>query len=48
MNVEEILDRARDAITVKRVFAEPIEQDGLTLIPAALVVGGGGGRKRDG
>jgi uncharacterized spore protein YtfJ len=43
MNVEELLSRAQDAITVKRVFGEPYERDGVTVIPAAKVGGGGGG-----
>jgi uncharacterized spore protein YtfJ len=43
MNVTEALGLARDAITVKRVFAEPYEKDGLTVIAAAAVTGGGGG-----
>jgi uncharacterized spore protein YtfJ len=42
-NVDEILEGARDAITVKRVYGEPIEQEGVTVIPAAKVGGGGGG-----
>lgn len=33
----------RDAITVKRVFGEPYEKNGVTIIPAASVMGGGGG-----
>jgi FMN reductase len=43
MNVIEVLGSAKDAITVKRVFAEPYEKDGLTVIPAASVGGGVGG-----
>jgi uncharacterized spore protein YtfJ len=43
MKVIEMLSTARDAITVKRVYAEPYEKDGLTVIPAAVVSGGGGG-----
>ena len=43
MNVQEILARAQDTVTVKRVYGEPIEKDGLTIIPAASVAGGGGG-----
>lgn len=39
----DLLDRARDAITVKRVFGDPIEKGGVTLIPVATVGGGGGG-----
>jgi uncharacterized spore protein YtfJ len=42
-NVDELLEGARDAITVKRVYGDPIEQDGLTVVPAAAVRGGGGG-----
>jgi uncharacterized spore protein YtfJ len=39
----ELLDRARDAITVKRVFGDPIEKGSVTIIPVATVGGGGGG-----
>lgn len=42
-NVDELLEGARDAITVKRVYGDPIEQEGVTVIPAAAVGGGGGG-----
>jgi uncharacterized spore protein YtfJ len=43
MNVTEVLSTAKDAITVKRVYAEPYEKNGLTVIPAAVVSGGAGG-----
>ena len=43
MNVTEVLSAAKDAITVKRVYAEPYEKDGLTVIPAAVVGDGAGG-----
>ncbi|MGY1607769.1 MULTISPECIES: spore germination protein GerW family protein [unclassified Geodermatophilus] len=43
MDVGAIVNGARDAITVKRVFAEPYEKDGVTVIPAASIGGGGGG-----
>jgi uncharacterized spore protein YtfJ len=43
MNVDEMLAGARDAITVKRVYGDPIERDGILVIPAANVQGGGGG-----
>jgi uncharacterized spore protein YtfJ len=43
MKVTEVFDAAKDAITVKRVYAEPYERDGLTVIPAAVVCGGAGG-----
>jgi uncharacterized spore protein YtfJ len=42
-DVDEILRGAREAISVTRVFGEPHEQDGVTVIPAANVRGGGGG-----
>ena len=43
MNVQEILEKAQDTVTVTRVYGTPIEKDGLTIIPAAAVSGGGGG-----
>ena len=43
MNVTEMLEGARDAMTVKRVYGEPIEREGLTIVPTADVRGGGGG-----
>jgi uncharacterized spore protein YtfJ len=42
-NIDELLGGARDAITVKRVYGDPIESDGVTVVPAAKVGGGGGG-----
>lgn len=43
MDVNEVIDRARDAFNVRRVFGDPIQQGGVTLVPAAWVSGGGGG-----
>jgi len=43
MNVQEILAKAQDTVTVTRVYGVPFEKDGLTIIPAAEVAGGGGG-----
>src|SRR3954463_9457306 len=43
MDVQQILGQARDAMTVQRVFGEPYEKDGVTVIPVAAVSGGGGG-----
>ena len=42
-DVNELLGGAQDAITVKRVFGDAIETEGVTVIPAAKVGGGGGG-----
>lgn len=43
MKLTEVLSTAKDSITVKRVYGEPYEKDGLTVIPAAVVSGGAGG-----
>jgi uncharacterized spore protein YtfJ len=43
MDVQDVIAQARDTLTVKRVFGEPYERDGVTIIPAARVQGGAGG-----
>lgn len=43
MDVQTVVDQARDALTVRRVFGEPLERDGVTVIPAAKIRGGAGG-----
>jgi uncharacterized spore protein YtfJ len=43
MKIVDTIAEARDAMTVKRVFGEAYEKDGVTIIPAAFVAGGGGG-----
>ena len=43
MNVAETITQAHDAMTVKRVFGDPYEKDGVTIVPAAWVAGGAGG-----
>ena len=48
MEVEDGIAQARDALTVKRVFGEPYEKDGVTIIPAARVRGGAGGGSGEG
>lgn len=47
MQIEEMLSGAREAISVKRVYGDPYEKNGLTVIPAATVRGGGGGGTGD-
>jgi len=50
MDVKELVSQARDAISVKRVFGDPVERDGVTVIPVARVMGGygfGGGPAAD-
>lgn len=41
--LHQTLAGARDAITVRRVYGDPVERDGILVIPAAAVRGGGGG-----
>jgi uncharacterized spore protein YtfJ len=48
MDVDSLLTQARDTITVRRVYGEPIERDGILVIPAASVGGGGGGGSGEG
>jgi len=51
MKVEELdklVEQGTDAMTVKRVFGEPIVHDGVTLIPVAGVRGLGGMGKGEG
>jgi uncharacterized spore protein YtfJ len=42
-DVDELIRGAQDAIAAKRVYGEPVEREGVTVIPAASVRGGGGG-----
>jgi uncharacterized spore protein YtfJ len=49
MDVEEMVARSQDAATVGRVYGEPHEKDGTTVIPAARVSArGGSGAARGG
>jgi uncharacterized spore protein YtfJ len=43
MDVKETIEAARDSMTVRRVYGEPYERNGVTVIPAASVQGGAGG-----
>lgn len=43
MDISQIVANAQDAVTVRRVYGEPIEREGATVISAARVAGGGGG-----
>jgi uncharacterized spore protein YtfJ len=42
LDPQEILAEARESLTVRRVFGEPIEKEGLTIVPVAQVMGGFG------
>jgi uncharacterized spore protein YtfJ len=41
--INQMVEQARDVVTVRRVFGEAVERDGTLVIPAASVVGGAGG-----
>jgi uncharacterized spore protein YtfJ len=41
--VGQMVAATRDALTVRRVFGEPCERAGVTVIPAAVLRGGAGG-----
>jgi uncharacterized spore protein YtfJ len=43
MDVETILAKASESLSVHRAFGTAYEKDGLLIIPVALVAGGGGG-----
>ena len=47
-DVRETIRQATDAMTVRRVFGEPYERNGVTVIPAARVQGGAGGGEGEG
>lgn len=42
MDATDVVMRAQEALTVRRVVGEPIERDGVTVVPVARVSGGGG------
>jgi uncharacterized spore protein YtfJ len=51
MQPERSIRSAQRLFTAKRVYAEPVERDGVTVVPAAVIVGGagaGGGEDPDG
>ena len=41
--VNKIMESWKDTYTVRRVFGEPVEKDGVVVIPVAVLSGGGGG-----
>ena len=43
MDMENLLARASDNLSVRRAFGAAYEKDGLLIIPVAMVAGGGGG-----
>jgi uncharacterized spore protein YtfJ len=43
MDLDALLQGHRDAVNVRKIYGDPVEQDGVTLVPAAKVLGGTGG-----
>jgi uncharacterized spore protein YtfJ len=43
MDMENLVAKAGDNLSVRRAFGAAYEKDGMLIIPVALVVGGGGG-----
>jgi uncharacterized spore protein YtfJ len=43
MDVEKLLAKASENLSVRRAFGTGYEKDGMLIIPVALVAGGGGG-----
>jgi uncharacterized spore protein YtfJ len=43
MDVESLLTKTSDNLSVRRAFGTAYEKDGLLIIPVAIVAGGGGG-----
>ena len=43
MDVENLLARVADNLSVRRAFGEAYEKNGMLIIPVAIVAGGGGG-----
>src|SRR5262245_41206993 len=48
MSTPETLGRISDLLTARRVFSDPVERDGIVVIPAAQIGGGGGGERIEG
>jgi uncharacterized spore protein YtfJ len=43
MDASELLTKVREGMASTTVYGEPIERDGVIVIPASSVMGGGGG-----
>lgn len=43
MKVDQLIATARETMSVRRVYGEPFEKDGVTVIASARVSGGAGG-----
>lgn len=43
MDAHTLLGRVSETLSVRRAFGEPIEKNGVVVIPVAFIAGGGGG-----
>jgi len=43
LDPQELLTQTRDAMTARRVFGDPIEREGVLILPVASVMGGAAG-----
>jgi uncharacterized spore protein YtfJ len=43
VKVDELFTRVKESVGARTVFADPVERNGTTVIPAARVAAGGGG-----
>jgi uncharacterized spore protein YtfJ len=43
MDLDALLQGHRDAVSVRRIYGDPVEQDSVIVVPAAAVFGGTGG-----
>jgi uncharacterized spore protein YtfJ len=48
MNPTDVIAQAKDTLTVKRVFGDPYERNGVTIVPVAIIRGGAGGGQGEG
>ncbi len=46
MDPQAVLQGIEDAMTPRRVFGDPVQVDGVTVLPVATVGGGGGGGQK--
>ena len=48
MKVDELVSAVRESLTVRRVYGEAVQLEGVTVIPTASIAGGfGGGNGKD-
>jgi len=46
MDPQLVLQHAEEAMTARRVFGDPVQVEGVTVLPVARVGGGGGGGQK--